>query len=202
MNFCESKTMTNLARSFAGESQARNRYTFYAEQARKEGQEYLARLFEQTAENEKVHAEEFWEKLSKYAGKEIPNIDLDAGYPFSYGNTAENLKYAADGEKEEHTEAYPAFAQIAIEEGYHDVAQLWKLIATIEGVHHRSFMQAYEQYQNGTLYKKETPTVWRCMNCGYTYSALEPHEKCPVCSKDKGWAMGYVDERTMPQGQQ
>lgn len=198
MDFLKSQTMINLARSFAGESQARNRYTFYAQQARKEGQEYLARLFEQTAENEKVHAEEFWEKLSKYGGKDIPNITLDAGYPYSWGNTMENLKFAADGELEEHQDAYPAFSKIASQEGFADVAQLWKLIASIEGLHHRSFMDAYHQLQNGTLYQRQEPTVWRCLNCGYTYSALEPHDRCPVCSKEKGWTMGYVDERSLP----
>ena len=197
MDFLQSQTAQNLARSFAGESQARNRYTFYAQQARKEGQEYLARIFEQTAENEKVHAEEFWEKLTKYGGKQIPNIDLSAGYPFSYGNTGENLQYAAEGEHDEHTVAYPQFARIAAEEGYHDAAQLWKLIATIEGLHYRTFMQAREEYLSGKRYQKDAPTLWRCINCGYTYSASAPYEKCPVCSKEKGWAMGYVEDRSL-----
>ena len=133
MNFLQSQTMQNLARSFAGESQARNRYTFYAQQARGEGQEGLARLFEQTAENEKIHAEEFWELLTKHGGKTIENIDLEAGYPFSFGNTGENLQFAAEGEQAEHERVYPAFAQTAEEEGYADAARLWRMIASIEG---------------------------------------------------------------------
>ncbi|MDR0890069.1 MAG: rubrerythrin family protein [Oscillospiraceae bacterium] len=195
MDFMQSETMVNLARSFAGESQARNRYTLYAKQARKENQEYLARLFERTADNEKVHAEEFWEKLTQYAGKDIPNIGLDGGFPFSFGNTEENLKFAADGEHEEFTDAYPAFAQTAQEEGFADIAHLWKMIAGIEKQHHESFLQAHEELKNGTLHKKEQATPWRCSNCGYIHTALEAPETCPVCSKPKGWAMGYIKER-------
>lgn len=199
MDFLNTQTAQNLARSFAGESQARNRYTFYAEQARKDGQEYLARLFEQTADNERVHAEEFWEKLTKYGGKEIPNIPVDGGYPFSYGNTGDNLQYAAVGEQEEHETVYPEFAAIAEKEGFADIAELWRNIAVIEGLHYRTFMQAREEYLSGALYHREEQTVWRCLNCGYLYQNDQPYEKCPVCSKSKGWTMGYIDERSLPQ---
>lgn len=198
MDFLSSQTCLNLARSFAGESQARNRYTFYADQARKEGQEYLARIFETTAQNEKAHAEQFLEKLNKYSAGKLANIQFDAGYPFEKGNTEQNLQFAADGEWDEHTNAYPTFAQTAIDEGFHDVAQLWKMIAVIEGLHHRVFTQAKEQLTSGSLYQKEKLTVWRCLNCGYIYTANQPYEVCPVCSKDRGWAEGYVDERSLP----
>lgn len=198
MDFLHSQTMQNLARSFAGESQARNRYTFYAQQARREGQEYLAGIFEQTADNEKVHAEEFWELLTKHAGKQIDNIGIDAGYPFSYGNTGENLQFAAQGEQAENEMVYPQFARIASEEGYEDAARLWRLIATVEGLHYRTFMQAREEYLSGTLYRRGEPVAWRCMNCGYTYRAKEAAAQCPVCGKDKGWTMGYVDDRRLP----
>lgn len=198
MDFMKSQTRINLARSFAGESQARNRYTFYAAQARKEGQEYLARIFETTADNEKVHAEEFLEKLKKFSNGSEDNIDIDAGYPYNIGNTAQNLQFAADGELDEHQNAYPAFAQTAIDEGFHEIAQLWKLIAVVEGLHHRIFTEAHQQYLDGTLYQKDKPTVWRCLNCGYIYTANAPYEKCPVCQKDSGWAMGYVNERSLP----
>lgn len=198
MDFLKSQTCVNLARSFAGESQARNRYTFYANQARKEGQEYLARIFETTADNEKVHAEEFLEKLNKYGAGKLANINFDAGYPYEIGNTEQNLQFAANGEWEEHDSAYPAFAQTAIDEGFHDVAQLWKMIAVIEGLHHRVFKQAREQLVSGELYQKQKPTVWRCLNCGYLYTANQPYASCPVCSKDSGWAEGYVDQRSLP----
>lgn len=198
MEFLQSLTAQNLARSFAGESQARNRYTFYAEQARKEGQEYIARIFDQTADNERAHAQEFWEKLTQYGGVEIPNIDLDAGYPFSYGNTEQNLLFAASGEQDEHETAYPQFAKIAAEEGYHDIAQLWKMIAVVEGLHHNVFKEAHKQLKSGTLYKKEQPVVWRCLNCGGVREANMPWEVCPICGKTIGWMEGYVDDKLIP----
>ena len=129
MDFMQTQTCQNLARSFAGESQARQRYTQYAQQARKEGFEYLARLFEQTAGNEQAHAQEFLEKLQKYGRQPIENIDFSAGYPYTLGVTMENLLEAAKGENEEAARAYPAFARTAREEGYADAAALWENIA-------------------------------------------------------------------------
>ena len=187
MNFLQSQTMQNLARSFAGESQARNRYTFYAQQARGEGQEGLARLFEQTAENEKIHAEEFWKLLTKHGGKMIDNLDLEAGYPFSFGNTGENLQFAAEGEQAEHERVYPAFAQTAEEEGYADAARLWRMIASIEGQHHDAFLRAREEYLSGMRWRRDEPAAWHCLNCGYTYTSEKAAEYCPVCGKGKGW---------------
>ena len=122
MDFMQSETRINLARAFAGESQARNRYTIYADIARKEGQEYLARIFQETADNEKVHGEEFLEMIQKHAPAPQENIHIDAGYPFPLGSTAQNLAFAAAGELEEFTTAYPAFAELAKREGFQDVA--------------------------------------------------------------------------------
>ena len=141
MDFMQTQTCQNLARSFAGESQARQRYTQYAQQARKEGFEYLARLFEQTAGNEQAHAQEFLEKLQKYGRQPIENIDLSAGYPYTLGVTMENLLEAAKGENEEASRAYPAFARTAREEGYADAAALWENIARIEAMHRDVFPQ-------------------------------------------------------------
>ncbi len=198
MDFMSSNTCQNLARSFAGESQARNRYTIYAAQARKESQEYLARIFETTADNERVHAEEFLEKLQKYGKQPIENIDISAGYPYSLGATMENLFQAARGEDGEALQIYPAFAAEARREGFSDVAVLWENIARIEALHRDSFMQAYNELQTQSLYKKEQPVVWRCMNCGYVTLANEPWSVCPVCSKDRGWVEGYVQQRKLP----
>jgi rubrerythrin len=198
MEFLKSQTALNLARSFAGESQARNRYTVYAEQARKEKQEYLARIFDQTADNEKIHAKEFLEMLQKLAGGPVPNIDFDAGYPYELGNTAQNLQFAATGENSEHQKIYPEFARIAREEGYTDAAALWEAIAPIEGLHHNVFTEAHRQYTDGSLYRKDKPVVWRCLNCGYISEALEPWKVCPVCHKDTGWVEGYVDDKLAP----
>ena len=148
MEFIHSETRKNLVRSFAGESQARTRYTIYAEVARKENCEWIARVFEETAANEAVHAQEFLEMLQELEGC-AENIPVDAGYPFQLGTTAENLGFAADGEKDEHDEAYPGFAEIARREGFKDAARLWMQIARIEGVHHLQFKTLEEQLLKG-----------------------------------------------------
>ena len=180
MDFMQSETRINLARAFAGESQARNRYTIYADIARKEGQEYLARIFQETADNEKVHGEEFLEMIQKHAPAPQENIHIDAGYPFPLGSTAQNLAFAAAGELEEFTTAYPAFAELAKREGFQDVARLFEQIATIEGLHHNVFQQAHSQLTGGTLYQKPQPIVWRCLNCGYSYVAEKPYANAHV----------------------
>ena len=202
MDFMQSETRVNLARAFAGESQARNRYTIYADVARKEGQEYLARIFQETADNEKVHGEEFLEMIQKHAPTPQENIHIDAGYPFPLGNTAQNLAFAAAGELEEVSTAYPAFAELAKREGFPDVARLFEQIATIEGLHHNVFQQAHSQLTGETLYHKPQPIVWRCLNCGYSYTAEKPYAKCPVCQKDQGWVEGDIDKKQLPTKQQ
>lgn len=190
------ETILNLARSFAGESQARTRYTVYAQVARSEGLEWIARIFEETAANEAVHAEEFLEQLKKLDAC-APNIDLTAGYPFELGTTVENLAFAATGELHEHDEAYPGFAEIARREGLDDAARLWLQIARIEGVHHNTFRQLHEQMVSGTLTEKESPITWRCLNCGYTYESIRPCDPCPVCEKSAGWQEGAVDRKQL-----
>lgn len=189
-------TITNLARSFAGEAQARTRYTVYAQIARKEGKEWIARVFEETADNEAVHGEEFLEMLQKL-GACAPNIDLAAGYPFELGNTEQNLAFAAAGEKHEHDAAYPEFAEIARREGFDDAARLWLQIARIEGVHHNTFASLHAQLNSGTLTEKETPIRWRCLNCGYTYEGIRACDPCPVCGKEAGWQEGELDRKEM-----
>ena len=196
MEFMHSKTRENLARSFAGESQARQRYTVYAQVARKEGQEWIARVFEKTAGNEAVHAEEFLELMKKLDGCG-ENIDIGAGYPFQLGSTAENLAYAAQGELEEHDSAYPGFAEIARREGFTEAARLWMQIARIEGVHHNQFKSLEEQLQGGKLTVKDEPIVWQCLSCGYTYVGPRACDPCPVCGKDSGWQQGQLDEKKL-----
>lgn len=190
------ETIINLARSFAGESQARTRYTVYAGVAREEGMEWIARVFEKTAANEAVHAEEFLEMLKRLdCCRE--NIDLSAGYPFELGTTQENLAFAARGERNEHDEAYPAFAEVARQEGFDDAARLWMQIARIEGVHHNTFQSLLEQLESGTLTEKPEPIRWRCLNCGYTYESTRACDPCPVCEKEAGWQQGELDTKKM-----
>lgn len=197
MDFMKSETCRNLARSFAGESQARQRYTQYAQQARKEGFEYLARIFEETAGNEQAHAQEFLEKLQKYGSQPIENIDISAGYPYTLGVTMENLLEAAKGENEESQRAYPAFSDTAREEGFADAASLWQKIARIEAVHRDIFLEAYNQMQTERLYKKDRPAIWRCLNCGFVTRSEEAFRVCPVCGKDRGWAEGDIETRRL-----
>lgn len=196
MNESRKETILNLARSFAGESQARTRYTVYAQAARKEGHEWIAQVFEETAANEAVHAEEFLEMLQKLGGC-APNIDLSAGYPYELGTTAENLQFAATGELHEHDTAYPEFAEIARREGFDDAARLWMQIARIEGVHHNAFNDMHEQLVTGRLTEKDEPISWRCLNCGYTYEGIRACNPCPVCKKDAGWQEGDLDRKKM-----
>jgi rubrerythrin len=198
MEFTQSETLQNLARSFAGESQARQRYTVYAQQARQEGQEYLARIFEETAANEQVHAEEFWEQIAKNSPSPVKNLDVAAGYPFPLAGTEQNLLFAAEGESQEYSEVYPAFAKTAREEGFAEIAVLWENIARIEGLHREVFLQAHRQLTSGKLYKKDQPTVWRCLNCGHVHSGLEPWQTCPVCGKPMGWVEGDIDKKQLP----
>lgn len=192
MDFLKTKTAACLARSFAGESQARNRYEFYAAQARREQQEYLARLFEQTADNERAHAWAFWCELTKNGGAQIGSIALDAGYPFSFGSTEQNFAFAAEGERDEHASAYPAFAETAAAEGFADAAQLWRQIAAIEGEHLAVFETAKQMLSDGSLYRRDAPVVWRCLNCGHTLEAVEPWRICPVCGRPMGWVESDV----------
>ena len=196
MDFHQSETSKNLARSFAGESQARTRYTIYAQTARAENMEWIARILEETAENEAVHAEEFLEMLQTLGGC-APNITFDAGYPFLLGSTSENLGYAADGEKEEHDNDYPGFAEMARREGYKDAARLWMQIARIEGVHHNQFKSLEEQLLKGELTEKDTPILWKCLNCGYTYEGVRACDPCPVCGKSAGWQEGDLDRKQL-----
>ena len=190
------QTCTNLARAFAGEAQARTRYTIYAKIARKEGKEWIARIFEETAANETVHAEEFLEQLQKLGGCS-DNICIDAGYPFQLGSTADNLAFAAAGELDEHDNAYPEFAEIARREGYQDAARLFMLTARVEGVHHNTFRQLKEQLAGGCLTEKDSPVLWRCVNCGHTYESTRAADPCPICSKGSGWQAPPLDQKQL-----
>lgn len=196
MDFVKSETYQNLARSFAGESQARTRYTIYAQTAREEGQEWIARILEQTAANEAVHAEEFLEMLQKLGGA-TENLPISAGYPYLLGTTQENLGYAAAGELDEHDNAYPGFAEMARREGFQEAAMLWQQIARVEGVHHNTFRELQQQLKDGSLTKKQAPITWRCLNCGYTYEGEQACKVCPICGKALGWQEGQVSEKQL-----
>ena len=164
-----SKTEENLKKAFAGESQARNKYTYFAKIARKEGYLYIAKIFEETAENEVQHAKDEFKLLK------------------GIGNTEENLKVAIAGETYEYTEMYPQFAKEAEEEGNEEAARLFRQIAKVEKSHEERFKKLLEMVQNGTVFKREKPIKWKCSKCGYIAEGEEPPEKCPSCKHPKSY---------------
>lgn len=182
MDFKGSKTEKNLLAAFAGESQARNRYTFFASVAKKEGYEQIAAIFEETAANEKEHAELFFKLLK--GGM----VEITAAYPAGViGNTLENLKAAAAGEKAEWGQIYPDFGNIAEQEGFKEAAATFRMVAKVEAYHERRYNKLVENIQNGKVFKKDAPVKWKCRNCGYVFEGEEVPDKCPVCAHPKSY---------------
>jgi rubrerythrin len=178
-NIKGTKTEQNLLKSFAGESQARMRYTLFAEQAAKEGYEQIAAYFRETAHNEKAHAERFFSFL------EGGMLEITAAYPAGkVGTTAENLKEAAAGENEEYTDLYPSFAQIAEEEGFKDVATAYRMISKVEEKHEQRYLKLLDNIEKEKVFKKDQPAKWKCWVCGYVHEGDKAPKKCPVCFSD------------------
>ncbi|HNS98461.1 MAG TPA: rubrerythrin family protein [Polyangiaceae bacterium] len=171
------RTEKNLLAAFAGESQARNRYTYAAGIARKEGYRQIEALFLETAENEREHAKVFFKHL------EGGMVEITATYPAGVlGTTLENLEAAAAGENEEWTALYPAFAEIAKEEGFPAIAASFTMIARVEKEHEERFRKLAANVKDGKVFKKEKPVRWKCRNCGYVHEGTEPPGKCPACA--------------------
>jgi rubrerythrin len=171
-----SKTEENLLKAFAGESQARNRYTFFASVARKEGFEQIAAIFEETADNEKEHAKVFFKHLKG------GDVTIEASYPAGkIGTTTENLFAAAEGEKLEWGTLYPEFEKIAREEGFNDVAESFKEIGEVEEKHEKRYRKLLENVKNKTVFKKDKVVKWKCRNCGYVHEGKEAPKTCPAC---------------------
>lgn len=182
------KTAENLLKAFAGESQARNRYTFYASIAGKEGYNQIKNLFLETADNEKEHAKKFYKLLLAGFENEMPAmIEINAMYPVAQGTTYDNLIAAADGEKEEWGDLYPEFARIAAEEGFPEVAVVFKFIASVEKHHEARYRLLADNIAKEMVFKKEEATTWKCGNCGYIHEGLSAPEKCPACDHPQGY---------------
>lgn len=175
------KTAENLMKAFAGESQARNRYTYYASVAKKEGFLQISDLFIETAENEKEHAKMFMKQLLKYGMNEDSVVINDAGYPVAFADTLKNLEYAANGEHEEWTTLYKNFAEIAKSEGFADIAAVFTNIAKVEERHEARYRKLHDNVKNHTVFKKDGKVYWKCNNCGHIMETLEAPPKCPVC---------------------
>ena len=182
MDLKGSKTEKNLLAAFAGESQARTRYTFFASAAKKEGYEQIGAIFQETADNEKEHAELFFKHLK--GGM----VELNAAYPADViASTAENLKAAAEGEKMEWGTIYPNFADVAEQEGFSEVANTFRMVAKVEAYHERRYLNLLENVEKNTVFKKEATIKWKCRNCGYVFEGSEVPEKCPVCSHPRSY---------------
>jgi rubrerythrin len=176
MKFSGSKTEKNLLAAFAGESQARNRYSFFASVARKEGYEQIAAIFEDTAQNEREHAKLFFVHLK---GGEA---EITASYPAGViGTTKENLKAAADGEKMEWGTLYPAFAKTAEKEGFLEIGRLFSQVGKVEASHEARYKKLYQNIVKGTVFKSATSKKWHCRNCGYVHEGKTAPAKCPAC---------------------
>ena len=177
-----SRTEKNLLASFAGESQARNRYTYFASVARKAGFEQISALFLETADNEKEHAKRFFKFL------EGGELEITASYPAGViGDTAGNLKAAADGENLEWTKLYPEAEKVAREEGFNEIADVFKEIAEVEEEHEMRYRKLLNNVKEGKVFKKDTVVKWKCRNCGYVHEAKEAPEKCPACDHPQSY---------------
>jgi len=176
------QTEKNLLKAFAGEAQARNRYTYFASVAKREGYEQISAIFMETAENEKEHAKVFFKYL------EGGDAEITATYPAGrIGTTAENLLHAANGEKEEWSKLYPDFEKIAREEGFKEIADSFKEIAEVEEQHEARYRKLLSNVETGTVFKKDKVVKWKCLNCGYVHEGEEAPEKCPACKHPQAY---------------
>ena len=185
MDLKGSETEKNLLKAFAGESQARNRYTYFASVAKKEGYEQIAAIFTETADNEKEHAEVFFKHLEKSGG--LP-VEITAGYPAGkIGKTKENLLAAADGEKLEWSSLYPEFERIAREEGFKHIAESFKEIAEVEEQHEKRYRKLLNNVEEKMVFKKDGVVKWKCRNCGYVHEGPEAPDECPACKHPQSY---------------
>lgn len=188
-----SQTQGNLAKAFAGESQARNRYTYYASVAKKEGFEHIANIFIETAENERAHAKVFFDHLVEGLGEDI--IEVNATYPVALADTATNLKAAAAGEREEWEVLYKNFGDIAEQEGFTEIANSFRQIAKVEVEHEKRYLKLLELVSSNTYFTRSEKVTWKCINCGFIYEGENALKICPSCKHP----MSYFEVTTTEQ---
>jgi len=188
------KTAENLMKSFAGESQARMRYTYYASIAMKEGYRQISNIFQETADNEKEHAKLFFKHLLSHGMNEHVQ-EIHATYPVAMADTLKNLGYAAKGEKEEWSDLYPSFAEVADKEGFPEVARTFKHVAMVEKRHEERYSKLHNALEHHKLFVKDGKVFWKCLECGYIVEASRAPERCPVCDHPQGnfeiWIENY-----------
>ena len=175
-NLKGTKTEKNLLTAFAGESQARNRYNYFASAAKKEGYVQVSNIFSETADNEKEHAKRFFKFLQG------GDVEITAPFPAGIiGNTKENLRAAAAGENEEYSTLYPEFARIAEEEGFDEIGEVFRAVSVAEKQHEKRYLALLQNIETGKVFKRDAVVKWKCGNCGYIHESTEPPEKCPAC---------------------
>ena len=185
------RTAKNLMQSFAGESQARMSYTYYASEAKKEVYVQISNIFQETADNEKEHAKRFMKFLRDSMQGEV--VVIQASFPVALGNTKENLLAAAEGENEEWTDLYPAFADIAEAEGFPEIAYVWREIAEAEERHEIRYRKLLENIETNKVFEKEEVVEWKCNNCGYVHTGTSAPELCPACAHPKSYFEEFVE---------
>ena len=186
------KTAENLMKSFAGECQARTRYTYYASIAKKQGYVQISNIFMETAEQEKEHAKKFYKYLKEDFVDEM--IDINAAFPVSFHeDTMKNLKAAAAGENEEWTELYPEFAKIAREEGFEAIAITFERISEVEKRHEARYNKLAKNIEEGKVFKKDEKVLWKCLNCGHIHEGEEAPKVCPTCVHPQGYFEVFVE---------
>ena len=191
------QTIKNLAKAFIGESQARNRYNMYASIAKKEGYVQIYQIFNETAEHEKQHAKwmmRMFNQIKDDKDLDITDIEVEADFDSTLGDTAENLQGAIDGENYENSEMYPEFAKTAEKEGYPKVAARLKAVAESEEYHEERYRKLLEQVKNGTFFEKEEEVEWVCLECGRIHKGTTPPDVCPSCDHPKSYYMRKCDE--------
>mgnify|MGYP001364538810 CR=1 FL=1 len=181
MNAKGSRTEKNLMAAFAGESQARNRYTYYSSVARKAGYQQISAFFLETADNEREHAKAFFKHLD---GGEV---EINASYPVAFGDTAANLEASAAGENHEWATLYPGFAKIAEEEGFKKVSFIFRKIAEVEEGHENRFLALLKNIRENKVFQKDAPVKWKCRNCGYIHQGTEAPNLCPACQHPQAY---------------
>ena len=187
------KTAENLLKSFAGESQARMRYNYYASMAKKEGFVQISNIFTETADNEKEHAKRFFKFLNEDPELAGTGLEITAAYPAGgMTTTVDNLKAAAAGENEEWTDLYPSFADTAAEEGFADIAAVYRKIADVEAKHEARYNALAKNIEEGKVFKKDESVLWKCLNCGFIHEGPEAPALCPACAHPQAYFEVFV----------
>lgn len=187
MEFNESVTKTNLARSFAAECQAGARYQFMSKMALQDKQKFISDTLKTLAKNEMAHAKAFYDLILQLSGGSVKNISIEAGYPFDMPELKTSLLEESRIEEAEANNIYPSFARIARDEGFNDVAKMFEMVAKVEETHHRILQYLAELYRSNKMYKRNNPTEWKCSNCGHVEISKEGFKECPLCTEPQGF---------------